>query len=233
MVFSLKSVVPWGRTYQEYLLFFRLDEDDVTKRILGCADGPAGFNSELSARGGSVVSCDPLYRFSAEEIRSRIAASRQEILGQVAKNRDLFVWDTVRSPEELGAWRFSAMRSFLADYEQGRREGRYCAAALPDLPFADGSFELALCSHFLFYYSDQFSEGFHEKAILEMLRVAPEARIFPLVDLNGRVSRHRDSLVSGLRKSGFSVEIVPVRYEFIRGGNRMMRITRKDGSGTG
>ncbi|PKG31108.1 hypothetical protein [Methanoregula sp.] len=227
-MFSLERVVPWGRSFREYLLFFRLTDNDLKKRILGCADGPAGFNAGLTAEGGSVVSCDPLYQYTEEEIRSRIAACRPEILEQVSKNRHLFVWNTVRSPEELGEWRSSAMRSFLADYEQGRREGRYCAAALPDLPFADGRFDLAVCSHFLFYYSDQLPEDFHRKAVGEMLRVAPEVRIFPLVDLNGRVSRYRDILAADLQENGFSVEIVTVHYEFIRGGNRMMRIVRKD-----
>ena len=36
----------------------------------GCADGPASFNAELSGRGGRVVSCDPLYRFDAAQIRA-------------------------------------------------------------------------------------------------------------------------------------------------------------------
>ncbi|MAD80187.1 MAG: SAM-dependent methyltransferase, partial [Planctomycetaceae bacterium] len=33
------------------------------------ADGPASFNAELTARGGSIVSCDPIYEFTADEIR--------------------------------------------------------------------------------------------------------------------------------------------------------------------
>jgi len=44
----------------------------------------------------------------------------------------------------------AAMQEFLADYRAGGREGRYMAATLPHLPFADGAFDLALCSHLLF-----------------------------------------------------------------------------------
>lgn len=227
MTFSLDSVVPWGRSFHEYLLFFDLCDDDLHKRVLGCADGPAGFNSELTARGGSIVSCDPLYQYSGKEIRSRIDACYPTIREQVATNRNLFVWDTIRSPEMLRDWRFSAMMVFLADYEKGRRDGRYCAATLPHLPFAADSFELAICSHLLFYYSDTLSRDFHDAAIREMLRIAAEVRIFPLVDLNGRVSRYRDTLVTSLKKTGCEVTIRDVRYEFIRGGNQMMTITRK------
>jgi SAM-dependent methyltransferase len=226
MTFVLDHVVPWGRSFDEYLQFFDLGTRELGKRIIGCADGPAAFNTVLTARGGSIVSCDPLYRFSGDGIRARIAECYPEIYEQVVKNKDLFIWESIASPGELGILRRSAMKLFLADYETGRREGRYCAAALPDLPFAGNSFDLAICSHFLFYYSGSFSESFHREAIAEMLRVAPEARIFPLVDLNGRVSRYRDTIASEFRKDGFEVEIRTVPYEFIRGGNQAMIISR-------
>ena len=53
--------------------------------------------------------------------------------------------------------------------------------ALPDLPFDDGAFDLALSSHLLFLYSEQFDLGFHVRALEEMLRVAAEVRVFPLL----------------------------------------------------
>ena len=43
----------------------------------------------------------------------------------------------------------------------GRADGRYVEAELPTLPFADRSFDLALCSHLLFLYSVQLGEEFH------------------------------------------------------------------------
>ena len=48
---------------------FALSEEDLNRRILGSADGPASFNSELTQRGGSMISCDPLYQFTPEQIR--------------------------------------------------------------------------------------------------------------------------------------------------------------------
>ncbi|MFA5214173.1 MAG: hypothetical protein WC406_12615, partial [Methanoregula sp.] len=65
-------------------------------------------------------------------------------------------------------------------------------------------------------------------AIQEMLRIAPEVRIFPLVDLNGRVSTYRDPLVTSLQKNGYEVTIRDVRYEFLKSGNQMMSVARKN-----
>ena len=71
MAFTLDKVVPWGRSYDEYVAMFALSERDIGGRILGCGDGPAAFNSVLTKRGGRAVSADPLYQFSAEEIQGR------------------------------------------------------------------------------------------------------------------------------------------------------------------
>ncbi len=72
MAFTLDKLVPWGRSLDEYRRMFALTDADLAKRILGCADGPASFNAEMTGIGRSVVSCDPIYEFSAEEIRQRI-----------------------------------------------------------------------------------------------------------------------------------------------------------------
>jgi hypothetical protein len=83
----------------------------------------------------------------------------------------------------------AAMNDFLADYAAGKAQARYIDAELPNLPFPDLSFDLGLCSHFLFLYTTQLGETFHQRAIREMCRVASEVRIFPLVAL-GSTSSH-------------------------------------------
>ena len=87
------------------------------------------------------------------------------IIEQVTRNRDDFVWTYVPSIPALGRRRMGAMRRFLADFPQGKREGRYVDASLPDLPFDDNAFNLALSSHFLFLYSEQFDLAFHLRAL--------------------------------------------------------------------
>ena len=161
MAFSLDNVVPWGRSFPEYLKMFALAEEDCGKRILGVGDGPASFNAVLSSQGGHVVSVDPLYRFTADEIRQRIGETFETVLDQTRQNVAEFNWRHIPSVEELGRVRMSAMEEFLFDYTRGREEGRYREAGLPRLPFGRGEFDLALCSHFLFLYSKLLSLEFH------------------------------------------------------------------------
>lgn len=224
MAFRLDRVVPWGRTFAEYTAMFALSEADLEKRILGCADGPASFNGVLTKRGGRVVSVDPLYEYRAGAIRRHIDATYREVLDQTAGNQKNFVWRHIRSIEELGRVRRQAMELFLKDYPSGVSEGRYVPGALPRLPFGDREFGIAVCSHFLFLYSDHLSEDFHLQSLRELCRVAEEARVFPLLDLGAKKSRHVDSVVSCLRSEGYIAVIENVSYEFQRGGNKMLRI---------
>jgi hypothetical protein len=122
------------------------------------------------------------------------------------------------------------MRKFLADFDLGKQAGRYVTASLPELPFKDGQFSLALVSHFLFLYSNQFDCDFHVAAFEELLRVAGEVRVFPLLGLDRQWSPHVGPVQEHLERVGFEVEIVAVEYEFQRAenhtGNRMMRVKR-------
>jgi len=224
MPFTLDRVVPWGRSFAEYQRMFALTEHDLARRILGCADGPASFNAEATRRGARVVSTDPLYEFTAEEIRSRIKEVCPQVLEQTRENRDGFVWKEFASIEALGRARLRAMALFLADYPAGRADGRYVAAELPALPFADGEFDLALCSHLLFLYSDQLNAEFHVASVIELCRVAAEVRIFPLVELGNAPSRHVAAVTQAVAALGKQARVETVPYEFQRGGNRMLRI---------
>ncbi len=225
-MFALDHVVPWGRSFDEYRCMFALTDEDLRGKTLGCGDGPASFNAEATRRGSVVISCDPIYRYDADQLRDRIAATYESILEQTRRNTDEFVWTNIRSIEELGRVRLAAMNAFLDDYPAGRAEGRYIDAELPNLPFGDSSFDLALSSHFLFLYSAQLSETFHRAAIREMCRVAAEVRIFPLLALGAVPSLMVEPVMEELRGLGFGVSIDDVPYEFQRGGNKMMRIRR-------
>jgi hypothetical protein len=225
-MFTLDQVVPWGRSYDEYSRMFALTGADLRSRLLGCADGPASFNAEATRRGISVISCDPLYRLSAEDIRQRIALTFDRVVDETRRNRHDFIWTEMGSVERLAGLRRTAMDAFLEDYEPGRREGRYVAAALPALPFEDRQFDLAVCSHFLFLYSVQFDERFHRASLTELCRVATEVRVFPLLALGGVPSPHVDRVSQALRADGHVVTIETVDYEFQRGGNQMLRLRR-------
>jgi hypothetical protein len=147
----------------------------------------------------------------------------EQILDQTQRNTHQFVWDTIRSVEELGRMRMEAIQEFLGDYDLGKRQGRYVEATLPTLVFPDKFFDLAVCSHFLFLYTEHLPEAFHRSAILELCRLASEVRIFPLLALDGRPSPYVAGIVDDLRDS-YEVSVETVPYEFQRGGNQMMRV---------
>jgi len=224
MTFRYDEIVPWGRSFDEYCRMFDLSDRDLELSIIGCGDGPASFNARMRERGGHVVSCDPLYALSTEQIKHRIELTYDNVIEQTRKNMKDFVWDTIGAVEELGRIRMRSMLAFLDDFDRGKKEGRYVDAKLPDLPVPSSSFDLALCSHFLFLYSDNLSLEFHKKAFLEMCRVAAQARVFPLLDFNSKRSAHVAPLIEFLERTGFEVSIDKVPYEFQRGGNEMMRI---------
>ncbi|MCM8525905.1 MAG: hypothetical protein NE327_05270 [Lentisphaeraceae bacterium] len=220
MSFSLDNVIPWGRSFSEYRKMFSLEDSDLAKKILGCGDGPASFNAELSEQDGEVISADPLYSFSAEQIKERVRAVYHTVLEKVEENKNEFVWDSIKSVQHLGELRKGAMELFLKDYQKNR--DKYINCQLPDLPFNNSQFDLALCSHFLFLYSEHHSLEFHLKSIEELCRVAGEVRIFPLLELGSVKSRHLEEVLTHLDELNIYCEIQKVEYEFQKGGNEML-----------
>jgi hypothetical protein len=222
---ELSEIVPWGRSFDEYFRMFALAESDLDGRIIGCGDGPAAFNAEMTRRGHHVISVDPLYRFSKDEIRSRIDQIFAQVVEGARRKADSFYWTDFHSPDDLGRRRREIMQVFLADYHAGRGQGRYVDASLPTLPFRAAQFDIALCSHLLFTYSRLLSEDDHFAAICEMCRVAREARIFPVLDMfDGGRSPHLEPMIRRLCGAGFDAELVRVPYEFQRGANEMLRV---------
>lgn len=219
---KLTSVVPWGRSFNEYQAMFSLNESDLKKTILGCGDGPASFNAELTKIGAHVKSVDPVYQFNSQQIRSRIEQVNPEVLSQVSKNADDFIWKTIANVNELGRLRMEAMENFLNDYEQGKKLGRYIDASLPKLPFQDAEFDLALCSHYLFLYSEQVDQTQHVLSINELCRVANEVRVYPLLALDGSQSKHLEPVISQLKEREFDVSLQTVDYQFQKGATQML-----------
>jgi len=226
MSVELKKIVPWGRSMQEYELMFRLSASDLRRRILGCGDGPASFNAGMTQRGVSVVSCDPIYAFSPAQIREQFEAGIEPIMSQVRAHPQNYVWSYHRNADDLLRNRETVMRAFISDYPAGLAQGRYVPAGLPKLPFASDTFDLAVCSHLLFLYSEMLSLEFHLQSILELCRVAIELRIFPITGLDCEPSPYLAPLEKELCRLGLRVDIVKVDYQLQRNGDRMMKISK-------
>jgi hypothetical protein len=224
MAVHFDQIVPWGRSFHEYCRMFNLSAQNLSDGVLDCGGGPSSFVAEMSVRGHRAVSMDPGYKFSGPEIRARFEATAEQILSQVRATPDDWVWSYHRNPDELLATRRAALETFLSDYEHGLSEGRYILGELPLLPFASGSFRLAVCSHLLFLYSNLLSDAFHIESLRELCRVAHEVRIFPTLTLQREPSPHLAAVRSTLVAEGWDSEVIRVDYELVRGGNQMLRV---------
>ena len=224
MNFHYKDIVPWGRSFGEYLDMFDLSEDDLTRDLVGVGDGPASFNAGMFQRGTPIISVDPIYRFSTAELRQRIQETYDDVIAQAHQNRDKFVWTKFSSVDELAEVRMQAMDEFCRDFESGKQQGRYIDASLPNLPFPDGHFDLVLSAHLLFFYSANRDLAFHLDAVRELLRIGTEVRIFPIVDVNSNPSPFLSPVIDALEKDGITCSVERVPYHFQKTGNEMLRL---------
>lgn len=225
---QLDQIVPLGRSAMEYHMMFDLTSFENDATIVDCGAGPSSLNAELTLKGRRIVSVDPVYAFSATDIKQRIDQTFDGVMEQVAQNQGQFRWGMFRDVAHLKGQRAKSMELFLADFPHGKNEGRYVDASLPELPFADGQFEVALCSHLLFLYNRQLDFDFHLASIREMLRVARQARIFPIIGLDGKLSPHLCHIIKQLRADGFRTQLVNVPYEFQKGANQCLVVRRFD-----
>jgi hypothetical protein len=225
MVMKLDTVVPFGRSLDEYIRMFNLTSADLGQRILGISDGPASFNAEATQQGVQVTSVDPVYEFSGSEIQHRFEAVVDDIIEQVRATPKNWVWGYHKSADDLRRNRERVLAQFLADYDQAKDCDRYQVGELPKLSYPDHAFDLALCSHFLFLYSEHCDYDFHRKSIRELLRVSREVRIFPLLTLAQERSPYLAPLLKELQEEGQTASIVRVDYELQPGGNEMLVIS--------
>jgi len=225
---ELGHIVFIGRTYREYVSMFDLDESLLRQgRILDCAAGPSSFTAEANKSGMTVTANDILYNVPFDALVEKGQQDIEEVYRKVDDAPDLFVWKYYKDRNHACKLRHDALNIFLRDFPEGIREGRYVRAELPRLPFPDKAFHLVLSSHFLFLYGDRLSIDFHIASLKEMARVSSgEVRVYPLQGLDAKPYPRMDKVLSRLRAQGISAELVPTPFEFQRGANKMLRISR-------
>lgn len=59
---------------------------------------------------------------------------------------------------------------------------------------------------------------------LELRQILASGAVFQVLELGSIKSRHLCSVSNLLKQQGYSVEILPVEYEFQRGGNEMLAV---------
>ena len=226
MVVKLENVVPLGRSFSEYEQMFALTEKDLNRSIIGVADGIASFNAEMKELGKTVLSVDPLYEFEGTVIRKRFYEVIDNVVEQLRSTKEDYNWTFFKDPDEYREHRIKTTERFIKDYDSGKKEGRYIFGELPNLEFQDNSFDIALCSFFLFFYSEQLDYEFHLDSVRELIRIAEEVRIHPLIDLSVNRSMHLDSIINEIEKEGYLVDIIKVDYDIQPNGNIMLQIMK-------
>ncbi len=215
----------FGRLARDYHAMFGVELASLRgQRILDCPAGPGSFVAEAAAAGVDAVGVDPLYEHDAHELRRRceqdIAHTVQAMADHGGAYSDLNLRDYADHKR-------AALELFLGDYDAGRRAGRYVAASLPHLPFADRSFDRVFSAHLLVTYSDlasggimpssPFTHAWHLAAAAELMRVARhEVRLYPTTTRTDPARRHPyiEAIVAEIHAAaGWSCRFEPSSYQ--------------------
>jgi SAM-dependent methyltransferase len=214
-----------SRSLEEYVAFFALDLDELRgRRVLDCSAGAANFVAQAARAGVDAVAVDPAYALPRDQLATLAAESARDGNAIALAHGDRFTWAWYGSVQERTRMRARALAEFVLDLAAG--PGHYVAAALPALPFPDGSFDVALCSHLLFTWADQLGREWHRAALLELCRVARQVRVFPtLMQGAGDPVPFWHELMGDIASAGLTAELRRVPYEFQVGGDRMLVLT--------
>jgi SAM-dependent methyltransferase len=217
------------RGYEEYIRMFDLNESDLAGGpVLDVAAGGSSFTAEAKARGYEACAVDPRY---GNDVKRWVEEAREEIgtsTAKLAKLADIFDWSYYGSIDQHRAGREASLLKFEADVNDPSGQSSYVSGKLPNLPFADGTFSLVLCSHFLFLYAEQFGLEFHKQAIAELMRVTRKGgqiRIYPLQALNWEPFAQLDELLTFTRANGGNVQLLPSKLPFIPKKSDFIRIS--------
>ncbi|MGW2372869.1 methyltransferase domain-containing protein [Kitasatospora sp. NPDC001683] len=214
-----------ARSFAEYRAMFALTDRDLDQRILDCPAGAASFVAEAGRQGIDTVAVDREYAVHRAELGllvERETGFKRELL---ARETAGFARSWYADADDLIRQWSANTRLFRADI--AARPERYVAGALPELPFADRSFDLVLSSHLVFSYGNRLGEEFQRAALLDLARVARrEVRLFPVTVYDtGERYQGLERLREELAVLGIGSRVRRVAYEFRPGGDEMLVLT--------
>ena len=224
MALQLEDFLITGRTFDEYVAFFDLDIEGLeNKKVLDCPSGVSSFIARANSKNIAASGCDIIYQFSKEDIVKQGKSSIEKIYADTAwmEGHNYAFYGSIK---EHRGFRESALEGFKDDLEVDR----YRYETLPSLSYDDDSFDLLLSSHLLFVYDDRLDLEFHIESIKEMLRVAKEVRIFPLIDFKNSRMDEEDNFSPLVKEVmvHFNAKLIEVDFEFQPGANAMICIRR-------
>jgi SAM-dependent methyltransferase len=202
-------------------MFDLAPEDLAAGSVLDCCAGGSSFAAGTDSR---TLAVDPAYALGRHALAARVRAALHQGDQIIDQHAERFEWSWYGSPSRRAELRTAAAEDFLADLQE--HPERYVAGALPDLPLRSDTFDLVLCSHLLFTWSDQLDRDWHRRAVAELVRVARrEVRIFPtVVQGTGAPVAFLDGLRDELHAAGHQSHLRDVPYRFQRGVVQMLLI---------
>lgn len=193
----------WGCGILDYREVFDVDDEILKGRILEHACGPTAFNAEQTARGQVVLSQDALFALPHSALGECINSAAENI--HVKARRE-------------------GLRTFLADFTAGLREGRYRAVSELPFPETNFSFDCVLTAHSLFQDAHATHLHYHLAILLELARLAPEVRLYPLTDHTGTPALLLGPLLLALQQKNHGTEVREVRGVDGAASGAMLRI---------
>lgn len=215
----------WAFSLNEYRQMFDLHDVDLRSKILDFPGSMSSFNAEVTAMGGHVVSGEQTYDLSAEAQSCHVEQQLHALACHLDEYADKLA-DKYHRVSDIMAQAQQASAAFLKDYPQGCADGRYQAMTMPALPFEDYHFDLALCSHWLF--SESPDSYFQLQMIKELIRVAGEVRIYPLLDRYAEQAASLGPVMVSLQQENFGVELREVDFELKKQGNALLRVWARE-----
>ncbi|MFD0698606.1 methyltransferase domain-containing protein [Paenibacillus sp. GCM10027628] len=229
-IYEQVGVAMTSRSYAEYERMFLLNDKELQgKRVLDVAGGASSFTAEARRKGVLSEAADPLYSKSVEEITEHGMQEIEVVAAKMEKLVDVYNWEFYGSVEKHRAGRVEGLRLFSEDFASPDARVRYHTSILPNLPFADNSFDLVLCSHFLFLYEEQFDYGFHLASVRELLRVCKtggEVRIYPLLNFRTVEYCRLQELLDELTSSGYLVRKSKANLPFLPNSEQFLVISK-------
>ncbi|NOU67286.1 methyltransferase domain-containing protein [Paenibacillus sp. LMG 31461] len=224
------GVAMTSRSYVEYEKMFMLQRADLFgKRVLDVAGGASSFTSEARQFGIYAEAVDPLYAKSPSAISDHGMQEIELVAAKMAKLTDVYDWTFYGNVENHKAGRIQALQRFIEDFSSAEGSIRYHTAALPSLPFESESFDLVMCSHFLFLYEEQFDYAFHVGAVRELLRVCKpggEVRIYPLMSFRTVEYSRLPDLINEFALAGFTVKKREASLPFLPNSHQFLSIKK-------
>lgn len=203
----------------DYIHMFALQPAQLQMKILNCHAGIDFFAAQMHQQRKDVINIDPLYQYSLEQIKAYQEKAQTDLKQKL-----------IEMPEHYEDAQQIAMRLnqqsaelFFTDFLIGKQQ-RYLAHDLSQLPFKDEAFDLALIKYFLFTYSMELSLDKHLQILQELLRVANEVRVFPLVTLEGELSPLVGEVIAQLQALNYGTEIKVSAMQLQKKGNALLRI---------